>query len=446
MKKAPSNRNGAARGSPPGPLAGLRIVDLTTAWAGPMATRILAYLGAEVIHVEGPGRVDGWRGPLAGGDPRRYPDSDFGERPWNRNVMFNTQNAGKLSVVIDLKQPAGHDLMRRLIAVSDALVTNYSVGTLQRLRLSHPDLAPGQPALVVMEMPAFGLTGEMAHHVALGPSMEAASGMAALTGYGDGLPVVTGPAYLDPIGACNGAAALASALRQAVLTGRGQHVELAQCEAAMHWIGEEIIAAAHGADRRPDGNAVDWAEPHDAFRCRGDDQWVAVSVAGDRDWARLADVIGRPELSARGSALRTVLGRARRRGEVRAAVEDWTGRHAKADAARALQAGGVTAAPVCTGADVGVREDLLVTGYYAELGSADVPPVRYQGLGLKLARTPGRAGRHAPGFGQDNEYVLGEILGLPPSEIAGLAAAGVIATRPDRAPALAGRTDAEGAP
>jgi crotonobetainyl-CoA:carnitine CoA-transferase CaiB-like acyl-CoA transferase len=422
----------------PLPLAGIRVVDLTTAWAGPMAMRILAYLGAEVIHVEGPGRVDGWRGPLEGGDPRRYPDQEYGERPWNRNCMFNTQNAGKRGVVIDLKQDAGNRLMRQLIRQSDALVTNYSVGTLQRLGLSYADLSPDQPRLIVMEMPAFGLTGEMAHHIALGPSMEAACGMAALTGYGDGRPVVTGPAYMDPIGAYNGAAALVSALRQRAASGHGQHVELAQCEAAMHWIGEEIIGAAEGVTRRPEGNAVPWAEPHDAFGCRGTDQWVAISVGTDRDWAALAEVIGRPELGGRDSALRTVLGRRRGRDQVRAAIEAWTRPRGKQDAARVLQAAGVQAAPVCDGADVAARDDLHATGYFTELASADVPAVRYQGLGPKLARTPGRARRHAPAFGQDNDYVLTEILGLGPEQVAELSASHVVATRPLLAPAAPG--------
>jgi crotonobetainyl-CoA:carnitine CoA-transferase CaiB-like acyl-CoA transferase len=422
----------AAGGRPP--LAGIRVVDLTTAWAGPMAMRIIAYLGAEVIHVEGPGRVDGWRGPLEGGDPRRYPGRDYGERPWNRNCMFNTQNVGKLSLAVDLKQEAGNRLVRDLIRKSDALVTNFSAGTLQRLGLAYEDLAPDQPGLIVMEMPAFGLTGDMAHHIALGPSMEAACGMAALTGYGDGRPVVTGPAYMDPIGAHNGAAALVSALRYLAVTGKGQHIELAQCEAAMHWIGEEIIGAAEGVTRRPEGNAVPWAEPHDAFPCRGTDQWVAISVGGDQDWAALTRVIGRPELSGPGGELATILRRRRNRGLVRTVIEAWTRPRAKADAARDLQAAGIAAAPVCDGADVAQRPDLHAAGYFTELGSADVPAVRYQGLGLSLARTPGRPRRHAPAFGQDNRYVLTEILGLDPAQVDRLSDVGVLADRPLHAP------------
>jgi crotonobetainyl-CoA:carnitine CoA-transferase CaiB-like acyl-CoA transferase len=416
------------------PLAGIRVVDLTTTWAGPMSMRILAYLGAEVIHIEAPGRVDSWRGPVEGGDPRRYLNREYGERPWNRNCMFNTQNAGKLGVVLDLKHPGGNRLMRQLIRQSDALVTNFSVGTLQRLGLSYADLVPDQPQIIVMEMPAYGLTGPMAHHIALGPSMEAACGMAALTGYGDGRPVVTGPAYMDPIGAYNGAAAMISALRELVTTGRGQRIELAQCEAAMHWIGEEIIGAAEGVIRRPEGNAVPWAEPHDAFPCRGSDQWVAISVGTDRDWAALTRVIDRPELSGRDSALRTVLGRRRDRSQVRAVIESWTRSCDKHDAARALQAAGIAAAPVCDGADVGMREDLHGVGFYTELASADVPAVRYQGLGPKLTRTPGRAGRHAPAFGQDNDYVLTQILGLDPAEIADLTASNAVVSRPLAAP------------
>src|ERR1700722_4500254 len=186
--------------SPPGggdgPLRGVRVVDFTTAWAGPMSARIMAYLGAQVVHVEGPGRVDTWRLPLEGGDRRRYPSGEWGERPYNRTSLFNTQNVGKLGLAVDLKSGDGLQILESLIRTSDVVISNFSAGTLGRLGLTFERLQSLRSDLIVLEMPAYGLTGPMSRHVALGPSMEAACGMAALTGYGDGRPVVTGPAYM----------------------------------------------------------------------------------------------------------------------------------------------------------------------------------------------------------------------------------------------------------
>jgi crotonobetainyl-CoA:carnitine CoA-transferase CaiB-like acyl-CoA transferase len=417
-------------GERPGPPHELRIIDLTTAWAGPMATRIVAYLGADVIHIEGPDRPDSWRGPIKGGDVRRYPDLDYGQKPWNRCTMFNTQNTDKRTISLDLKLSAGVQILQRLVAGADALITNFSPGTLRKFGVAAADCLAANPRLVVLEMPAYGLTGPMAGNIALGPTMEAACGMASLIGYGDGQPVVTGPAYMDPIGALNGAAALLTAIAWARATGRGQHVELAQCEAAMHWVGEEILAACEGQDTSPVGNTVSYAEPHDAYRCAGDDQWVAISVLDDRDWQRVCQLAGRPDLCEPGTALRTIVGRRRHRAEVRTALEVWTRPQSKWDVASALQAAGVVAAPVCDGADMAQRPDLTTAGFFIDLESADGLASRYQGLSFQFSRTAAQVRRHAPVFGQDNRAVLHELLGLSASECDALRQARVLTDEP----------------
>jgi crotonobetainyl-CoA:carnitine CoA-transferase CaiB-like acyl-CoA transferase len=416
-----------------GPLHGVRVVDFTTAWAGPMSTRIMAYLGAQIVHVEGPGRVDSWRLPLEGGDPRRYPSGEWGERPYNRTSLFNTQNVGKLGLAVELKSDDGLQILESLIRTSDVVISNFSAGTLARLGLTFERLQSLRRDLIVLEMPAYGLTGPMSRHVALGPSMEAACGMAALTGYGDGRPIVTGPAYMDPIGAFNAVSVVLTALAVRARTGRGQHIEMAQCEAAMHWIGEELLAAddRRGRRRQRDvqGNAVTYAAPHDAFRCAGEDQWVAISVTTDAEWATAADIMG-IDHSGPADALRTVLGRHRNRDLVRRVVEAWTMTQEKHHAAAALQSAGVLAAPVCDGRDVAHRSDLDHVGFFAELSNRDVAATQYQGLGLQLSRTPGRAAAHAPMFGEHNDFVLREMLHLPAEQVRSLVEAGVVADSP----------------
>lgn len=270
--------------------------------------------------------------------------------------------------------------------------------------------------------------------------------MAALMGYGDGRPIVTGPAYMDPIGAMNGAAALLTSVARAKQTGRGQHVELAQCEAAMHWVAEAILAACDGQGLSPLGNAVTYAEPHDAYRCAGNDESVVIAVRDDNDWRRVCQVSGLAELCAPGHVLSTIVGRRRNRAAVRAALESWTRSRSKWDAATALQAEGVTAARVCSGPDMAQRPDLIAAGFFSELESADVFTSRYQGLSFRFSRTPATMRRHAPVFGQDNDDVLEEFLHLSVSEREALRQDGVLTDEPRGiAPvALPGRPAARG--
>jgi crotonobetainyl-CoA:carnitine CoA-transferase CaiB-like acyl-CoA transferase len=283
--------------------------------------------------------------------------------------------------------------------------------------------------LIVVEMPAYGVGGPISDHVALGPSMELMAGMARLIGYGDGRPVTTGPAYLDPLGGFNSAAAVLAALAARTHTGRGQYVELAQREAAMHWIGEEIVLAAiTGKDRMPRGNRIDGIVPHDAFRCAGDDEWVAVAVFDDAEFAALAKVMGRPAL-ADDPRFATVAARTENDGELAAIVAGWTlprDKHAVADM---LQAAGVHAAPVQNARDVNASRFLRERGLVQRVAHPAAGTHDYQGLPLHVSGLDLGIRRPAPCFGEHNRDILRE-LGLSDAAIADLEASGVIAARP----------------
>ena len=180
------------------PLEDITVIDLSRALAGPHAGMMLGDMGARVIKVETPdGDVTRQIGPT------RHP----GMGP----VFLNT-NRSKRSICLDLKKPAGRDAVLRLIATADVLICNFRPGMLQRLGLDHATLSKDQPGLIVIEMPAFGLSGPDASYAALGPTMEMAAGMSAMIGYPGGQPTVTGPSYMDPIGGFNAAAAILTAL------------------------------------------------------------------------------------------------------------------------------------------------------------------------------------------------------------------------------------------
>ena len=413
----------------PRPLDGVRVLDLTTAWSGPMCTRILAALGADVVKIEGPGRIDDWRGPVGGGHPARYPGGAAGDRPFDRCYQFNTQNHDKRSLVVDLKDPSGLDIVLKLADRADVMIANFSAGTLTRMGLGWDVVHARNNRLIVVEMPAYGGDGPIKNHVALGPSMELMSGMARGIGYGDGQPVTTGPAYLDPLGGFNSSAAVLTALAARERAGRGQHVEIAQREAAMHWIGEEIILAhAAGADREPRGNRSDTMAPHDAFPAKGADAWIAIAAEDDASFTALARAMDRPELAA-DPRFATFAARKENEDALAAIISGWTRGRDKHEAAALLQAAGVLAAPVQDARDLFNSAYLRARGLTQSVSHPAAGTNDYLGLPLHIGGWSLGIRRPAPTFGQHNAEVLQE-LGFAPGAIERLEANGAIADRP----------------
>jgi crotonobetainyl-CoA:carnitine CoA-transferase CaiB-like acyl-CoA transferase len=413
-----------------GPLAGVRVLDFTGAWAGPMATRSLAFLGAEVIKVEGPQRMDSWRETVAGVGADRYADLRPGDRPYNRSFRFNSQNHDKLDIVLDLKHPQGLATALDLVRVSDVVIDNFSPGVMESLGLGYERLTQVRPDIVMVEMPAYGSWGPDCSAVAFGPNMEAMTGMATMIGYGDGVPVLTSSAYLDPIGGLHGVAAVLTALAYRNRSGRGQYVELAQRETAMQFVGEVLLEQLHTGERfRPAANDVPYAAPHDAFPARGDDEWIAIAVADDEQWARLCTAIDDPRLAGR-AEFATAEGRrtyARALYDRLAAV---TVRSDKWVLAKRLQTFGVPAAPVCDGRDLAANDHLWAREFFVELDHPDVGRRWYPGLAFRLEATPGRMLEGAAEFGRDTNRVLTDLLGKTADQIRRLQAAGVISPAP----------------
>ncbi|GAB3597050.1 CaiB/BaiF CoA-transferase family protein [Microbacterium tumbae] len=428
-----AGRGFAREGGEPGaPLSGVRVLDLSSAWAGPMAARLLGALGADVLKVEGPGRIDDWRGAARGGDLDRYPDFEPDARPYDRHFQFNTQNQDKRGIVLDLKSSEGRDIAQRLAAQHDIVMANFSTGALDRMGLGWEALRAADPRTILLEMPAYGSTGPMASWIAYGPSMELMAGIAGLVGYGDGRPTVTGPAYNDPIGGLHGAAAVVTALVARQATGRGQHVEIAQRDAAMHWIGEEIIAAVvTGRQPVPRGNWRADAAPHRAYRTAGDDEWLAVAAFDEEEFAALwravgGDLADLPRLSSLAARRAAV-------DEIDAVVGGWAAGLDKSTAAQILQDAGVPAAAVLKAGDLARSTYLDSRGVIQAVTHREAGTHRYPILPVHIDGVPHRVRRAAPCFGEHNEEVLVGELGLSPAEFADLVARSIVADTPTAA-------------
>ncbi len=419
----------AAAGDRALPLAGVSVLELTTAWAGPMAGRTLAAFGADVIKVEAATAMDAWRGPAGGGELNRYPDFVPGERPFNRNNWYNTQNHGKRSVTLDLKSPAAAAVLARLVARSDVVLSNYATGVLSRLGLSYEDARRLREDIIVVEMPSTGAGGPLTDFLGVGPTMEALAGMTALNGYGDGVPVRTGPAYADPIGALTGTCAVLGALHARERTGKGQYVEFAQREGLLQWIGEYLLAdPALAAEFVPQGNRSRHAAPHDAYPCAGEDRWLAIAVQTDAQWQALCAAIGRPDLAA-DPDLATLDGRLGRTDQIDRAITDWAAELDSITAASILQRAGVPAAPVLNGEDLHRDPQLAAVGLFAEVTQPESGTHRYQGLPFHFSATATSYGTPAPCLGQHTVQVMRET-GLADDEIGALVQDGVVSVWP----------------
>lgn len=413
------------------PLSGFRIVEVTTAWAGPMAGRILAYLGAEVIHIESSSNLDSWRSYTPLELPKRYPDMIGGPRRYNRAALFNSQNTDKLSLSLNLRSDRGKEIFRDLIARSDGLLTNFTPGMLGRLGFSNDELQRINERLCIVEMPAFGNSGIMRSWTALGPTMEQVAGMAAIIGYGDGRPVSTGPYYLDPIGAFNGSAAMMTALLHRQRSGQGQKVEMPQVEAAMHLIGEYLIHAIEtGTDFTPNGNRRIDASPHDVFPARGDDEWVAIAVETDDEWRSLCRAIGSERLLS-DTSLESISERIKCQDEISAIISEFTRSLDKHEAARLLQEGGVPAAAVYKADDALTCDYLNAREFSVILDHPEAGRHLHQGLPYRFEKTPVRHRTSAPCLGEHNRYILREVLGRTQAAVEELERSGVIRSTPD---------------
>lgn len=400
------------------PLDGVRVVDLTMAWAGPLAVRVLAEHGAEVIKIEGASHLDRWRGgtsPQRG--PDRYPDNDPGDEPWNRNAFFNTQNQNKQSLALDLKSEEGRDIFRRLVATADLVMENFGAGAMGRLGLDYPELVRIRPGLAMVSMPAFGRTGPESTYVAHGPTIEAAAGNVALQGYLGSAPSPSGVlAWGDPVAGITGGVAAMVALTYQRLTGKGTHVDLSHLEAAIPFNFQAFLDfTVNGVERRRMGNTEGSGVAQGCYPCRGDDQWVAISCPDDEAWTRLSEITG-----IKGPPTADVDGR----------IAAWTAACERDDVVRKLLDAGVPAGAVLSAADLLADPQLLARGFFRTVTHPQSGTHRYPGMPWQPANRPWRAPTPAPLFGEHNDSVLTSVLGLHTDEIERLYSDAVLAHRP----------------
>lgn len=405
------------------PFTGLRVLDITTFWAGPSCTHFLAMLGAEVIHVESARRPDGTR--LIAGIPAGE------ERWWDKSPIFAALNTNKKGLALDLQNPRGRELLLRLIASCDVIVENFTPRVLDQIGLDFAAVQAVRPDAVLLRMPGFGLDGPWRDNPAFAYAIESASGLSWLTGYPD-RPPYEPYSIGDPNAGVHALNALLLALEHRRRTGQGVLVEAAMVDAALSISAEQIIEyTAYGAVLQRAGNRGPTAAPQNLYRTADVDEfgrldsWVAIAVETDGQWECLRDALGSPSW-ATDATLSTEAGRRAQQDVIDERLAAWCQHRSGDDIVATLWSAGVPVGKVMQPHRQTELDQLAHRNFFEEVdqplsGRAKLStvPMRFSGAPGPFHRSP------APTLGQHNHEVLAG-LGLSPAEIADLEAAGII--------------------
>lgn len=409
------------------PLGGIRVLDMTTFWAGPSCTHLLAMLGAEVIHLESTRRPDGTR--LIAGIPATV------EQWWEKSPIFAALNTNKKGITLDLQTPRGRELLHRLIATCDVVAENFTPRVLDQIGLDFAAVHALKPDAVMLRMPGFGLDGPWRDNPAFAYVIESASGVSWLTGYPDRTPFEP-YSVGDPNAGVHALNALLLALEHRRRTGEGVLVEAAMVDAALNVAAEQVIEySAYGAVLERAGNRGPTAAPQNLYLTNEIDEfgrtdsWVAIAVATDEQWGLLCDVLGSPSW-ATDPALASVSGRRASEDLIDERLAHWCRDRAGDEIVRVLWDAGVPVAKVMQPHRQTELAQLAARGFFEVVDHPVGGPARLSTVPMRMSGGPHRFHTApAPLLGQHNHEVLGE-LGVTDAEIAELEAAGVIGRAP----------------
>jgi crotonobetainyl-CoA:carnitine CoA-transferase CaiB-like acyl-CoA transferase len=403
-------------------LEGLNVLEMTFAWAGPVAGRILCDYGATVVKVES----------------RRYPDTaralpaadfSFGKRWYDRCLAYMVANAGKYHIGLEVDRPEGKEVFLDLARWADVVIENFTPRVMPNLGLGWDVLSRVNPRLVMLSLTGFGQQGPYRNYGAWGWGLEALGGISYDTGYlDDPEPIWFHPTLPDPLSALSGVVAVMSALEERRRTGKGQWIDLSQYEvSSLAGMPQLLEHAATGKLRGRIADRHRWLAPQGVYSCAGSDEWVAIAIASDEQWRRLCELIGRKDLADYPS-LQTHPGRWQQQERIDQAVSEWTRGRTKHEAMQALQAAGVPAGAVLNSKEIHDDPHIRSLEYFRAAEARETGLRVYPGPWQHMGSTPGLIQRGVADFGESNMDVLRDILCYSEDQIGRLAAADVLST------------------
>ena len=376
------------------PLDGIRVVDFTRAFAGPLATMFLGFFGAEVIKIE---------------------SEDLDDNRAPGQTTFQDLNRAKISATIDMRTPEGQELIRELAAKSDAVIENFRPTVMDRQNVGYEELTKVKPDIIMLAMPGMGNSGPLSTYFCYGQQIMGVSGITNLWGHPDA-PMDTRikMPFPDYIAGIFGALSVAAALEYRDRTGEGQYIELAQVEGGAHLLSVAYMDyMINGHNPPPAGNRSEFYAPHDVYPCIGFDEWCAIEIHTEDQWQSLVGAMDNPGW-AQDERFSSMKSRVENKAELDAHISEWTQQFTPRVVMRILQQAGVPATNVANGetlyTDLHLRRRPAAI---VEAVHADAGRMEHQGIDANLADTPGNAGQPCPTKGQQNDYVFSDILELP---------------------------------
>ena len=373
-------------------LSHIRILDLTRVWAGPLATRILGDFGAHIIKIS---------------DPRVPERTD--------NGLHNKLNRNKESLGLRLDLAYGRQIFLDLVSICDVVIENFRPRVMRNLSLTYDDLKAVNPQIIQCSMPGFGLTGPYAEFPAFGPSAESLAGVPSLMGYSTGNPVPTGIAYADPVSALNTVGIVTSALRNRNKTGNGEFIDIALAAGPVCTIGEFIVASSSvGHTPDLDGNRLTTACPHGAYKAKGEDNWVAISVSDEEEWAALVGLIGDDRIGS--EEMTAFENRKSQQDLIDNILSEWMATKDPICVTKELQGKGIPAGPVSNNRQLLKDPHLLSRDFFVELYNAPYGCKKYDGQSIPGNFLDKKVWAPARSLGTDNKGLIVELLGHSPQE------------------------------
>ena len=394
------------------PLHGVRVVDFTLHAAGPFCTQMLTMMGAECIKIETAGRLDIFR----------KPHPVYGRL---EAATYDQVSAGKLSIRLNLKEPAGVALARRIVKISDIVAESFRPGVMSRLGLDYETLSALKPELVMVSVSSAGQTGPDSRHAGYAPLFGAAGGLGVLTGYEDGPPVELRHVMDHGTGLNAAVATLAAFLRRR-RTGEGQHVDVAARDVAASFIGDALLyQAVTNMPLQRQGNDMTGRAPHNVYPCVGADEWVSISVGSDLEWEGFVKACDKA-LWTQEVRFATQELRWQHRRELDDEVARWAQTRSSTEITQRLQAQQVAAFPSYTTANITQDAHLQSRGTIRTVQGPDQANRSVVGPPWHFEKTPLAPSGWTPTLGEHHEYVFGELLGISTAEIEQLVRAKVI--------------------
>ena len=402
------NGRAKSRATDAGPLDGVKILDLFWILAGPGATRMLADYGATVVHVESTRHID---------TLRVIPPYQFSHPHVEGSGAFQSANANKLGLTLDLGAEAGREVALEFVRWADVVTESFAPGVIDNYGLGWETLREVNPDLIMISSCLMGQSGPWRDFTGFGNLAASVTGFQQIASWPDRAPSGPYGAYTDFIAVRYNAVSILAALEQRDRTGRGQYIDMSQAEAALHFQTPAVLDyTLNGTTTRASGNQDLVMHPHDVYPCVGEDRWVAIAVRDEVDWKALCMVMEQPDLEAHQGD----------RDAVEQALREWTQSRNAGEVAAALQARGVPAHEVLDTPGLFACPQLQQRGHYVGTEHEIYQTTTVESSRLRLARSAERVPKSALSFGRDNRAVLEEILGYTPERIALLAEQGVL--------------------